>query len=249
MVDLRHSAARVPTFALGFVGISSCSSATMRDSRSTERTLSFPSVFLSMFIQAIIFAGSMNRYSRPGRRQFPLLRFNFRLRTTSLRTLLGVRRVRGQFADLLADWCPRSAAALQRPMGAGVGRYRSGHAGRAVAIYPLCALFARSRLRIDPRHQHVLFWGGLRGALALALALSLPEELPQREFIVGDHLRRRGFLRVRSRVDDYAAAPMVRTAEVRQVISYSPRGLAKCLILFNVGLDRLRAPPSPSHVH
>ena len=56
--------------------------------------------------------------------------------------------------------------------------------GRAVAIYPLCALFARSRLRIDPRHQHVLFWGGLRGALALALALSLPEELPQRDVIV-----------------------------------------------------------------
>jgi CPA1 family monovalent cation:H+ antiporter len=56
--------------------------------------------------------------------------------------------------------------------------------GRAVAIYPLCALFARSRLKVDPRHQHVLFWGGLRGALALALALSLPEDLPQRDAIV-----------------------------------------------------------------
>jgi CPA1 family monovalent cation:H+ antiporter len=56
--------------------------------------------------------------------------------------------------------------------------------GRAVAIYPLCALFARTRLRVDPRHQHVLFWGGLRGALALALALSLPEELPQHDVIV-----------------------------------------------------------------
>jgi CPA1 family monovalent cation:H+ antiporter len=56
--------------------------------------------------------------------------------------------------------------------------------GRAVAIYPLCALFARSRLKVDPRHQHVLFWGGLRGALALALALSLPEDFPQRDVIV-----------------------------------------------------------------
>jgi monovalent cation:H+ antiporter, CPA1 family len=56
--------------------------------------------------------------------------------------------------------------------------------GRAVAIYPLCALFARSRLKVDLRHQHVLFWGGLRGALALALALSLPEELPRRDVIV-----------------------------------------------------------------
>jgi CPA1 family monovalent cation:H+ antiporter len=56
--------------------------------------------------------------------------------------------------------------------------------GRAVAIYPLCALFARSRLKVDLRHQHVLFWGGLRGALALALALSLPEALPHHDVIV-----------------------------------------------------------------
>ena len=34
------------------------------------------------------------------------------------------------------------------------------------------------------KHQHVLFWGGLRGALALALALGLPTEVPQREEII-----------------------------------------------------------------
>jgi len=56
--------------------------------------------------------------------------------------------------------------------------------GRAVAIYPLCSLFGRTRLKVDLRHQHVLFWGGLRGALALALALSLPESLPRRDVIV-----------------------------------------------------------------
>jgi CPA1 family monovalent cation:H+ antiporter len=56
--------------------------------------------------------------------------------------------------------------------------------GRAVAIYPLCALFSRSRLKVDSRHQHILFWGGLRGALALALALALPDDLPQRDAIV-----------------------------------------------------------------
>jgi CPA1 family monovalent cation:H+ antiporter len=56
--------------------------------------------------------------------------------------------------------------------------------GRAVAIYPICAFFSRSGLKVDPRHQHVLFWGGLRGALALALALGLPPELPLRHEIV-----------------------------------------------------------------
>ncbi len=55
---------------------------------------------------------------------------------------------------------------------------------RASAIYPLSALFARSRLRVDPRHQHILVWGGLRGALALALALGLPADLPQRGTII-----------------------------------------------------------------
>lgn len=56
--------------------------------------------------------------------------------------------------------------------------------GRAVAIYPVCALFIRSRLKVDLRQQHVLFWGGLRGALALALALSLPDELPHQNSII-----------------------------------------------------------------
>jgi Na+:H+ antiporter len=56
--------------------------------------------------------------------------------------------------------------------------------GRAVAIYPCCFLFSRSSLRVTMNHQHALLWGGLRGALALALALGLPPEVPQREEII-----------------------------------------------------------------
>jgi CPA1 family monovalent cation:H+ antiporter len=56
--------------------------------------------------------------------------------------------------------------------------------GRAVAIYPCCLLFSRSALRVSAKHQHILFWGGLRGALALALALGLPPEIPLREEII-----------------------------------------------------------------
>jgi CPA1 family monovalent cation:H+ antiporter len=56
--------------------------------------------------------------------------------------------------------------------------------GRAAAVYPSCALFAASETRVPMRYQHFLFWGGLRGALALALALALPPELPQRDEIV-----------------------------------------------------------------
>ncbi len=51
-------------------------------------------------------------------------------------------------------------------------------AGRALTVYPLSLAFARSRWAIGLAEQHVLWWGGLRGALALALALSLPPDLP-----------------------------------------------------------------------
>ena len=56
--------------------------------------------------------------------------------------------------------------------------------GRALAIYPLSLVFLRSSLRLKLRHQHILFWGGLRGALALALALGLPSDTPAREEII-----------------------------------------------------------------
>lgn len=57
-------------------------------------------------------------------------------------------------------------------------------AGRAATIYPLSSLFSATRWRLAGAHQHVLFWGGLRGALALALALGLPPDLPLREPLV-----------------------------------------------------------------
>ena len=56
--------------------------------------------------------------------------------------------------------------------------------GRAVAIYPICLLFKETRLQVEGAHQHILFWGGLRGALALALALGLPPALPFRDEII-----------------------------------------------------------------
>jgi CPA1 family monovalent cation:H+ antiporter len=57
-------------------------------------------------------------------------------------------------------------------------------AGRVLAVYPLCLLLAPTSLRISLPYQHVLFWGGLRGALALALALALPPQLAERQQII-----------------------------------------------------------------
>src|SRR5580704_9048123 len=74
--------------------------------------------------------------------------------------------------DFRAVWLPATIAILLVTL------------GRAAAVYPCCALFAGSEKRVPARYQHLLFWGGLRGALALALALALPAEVREREAIV-----------------------------------------------------------------
>jgi CPA1 family monovalent cation:H+ antiporter len=61
--------------------------------------------------------------------------------------------------------------------------------GRAIVVYGLLGgasrLVARSRGRrpIPVGWLHVLFWAGLRGAVAVAMALSLPADLPQRALL------------------------------------------------------------------
>ncbi len=83
--------------------------------------------------------------------------------------LIGIRIVELRFANV-ASILPAAVAITM--------------VGRAAAVYPCCALFAHSTDRVQPRHQHILFWGGLRGALALALAVGLPPELSYRQEII-----------------------------------------------------------------
>lgn len=55
---------------------------------------------------------------------------------------------------------------------------------RVAAVYPLAALFRGTKLRLPATYSHVLVWGGLRGAVALALALAVPDTVPERGLIV-----------------------------------------------------------------
>ena len=82
--------------------------------------------------------------------------------------LIGMHEARQDFVSI---WLPAAIAITLVTL------------GRAVAIYPCCFLFSRSSLCVTMKHQHILLWGGLRGAVALALALGLPSEVPQREQI------------------------------------------------------------------
>lgn len=83
--------------------------------------------------------------------------------------LMGARIARGDYLSILG--ASMAAVALVT-------------LGRAVAVYGTMALFAHSRWRLGLASQHLLVWGGMRGALALALALGLPKDLPLREEVV-----------------------------------------------------------------
>jgi CPA1 family monovalent cation:H+ antiporter len=56
--------------------------------------------------------------------------------------------------------------------------------GRIAAVYGLMPLVNRFGERISWQWQHILFWGGLRGSLSIALVLSLPTVLPGRSDLV-----------------------------------------------------------------
>lgn len=55
---------------------------------------------------------------------------------------------------------------------------------RLLVVYGLCPLVSRASVPIPYEWRHIMFWGGLRGALVMALALSLPVGFPQREALV-----------------------------------------------------------------
>lgn len=56
--------------------------------------------------------------------------------------------------------------------------------GRIAAVYGLLPVTSVLGSPVPIRWKHVLFWGGLRGSLSIALVLSLPKELPGRSQFV-----------------------------------------------------------------
>jgi CPA1 family monovalent cation:H+ antiporter len=57
-------------------------------------------------------------------------------------------------------------------------------AGRALSVYGLIPITNLFPAKVPFRWQHILIWGGMRGALSLAMALSLGNTFPYRDRIV-----------------------------------------------------------------
>lgn len=55
---------------------------------------------------------------------------------------------------------------------------------RLFVVYGLMAIVNTKKEPIPLAWRHLLFWGGLRGSLCMAMALSLPKNFPERELIV-----------------------------------------------------------------
>lgn len=54
---------------------------------------------------------------------------------------------------------------------------------RSISVYGVCGTLHWSKSKVRLVDQHILFWGGLKGALSLALVLGLPENFPNRSEI------------------------------------------------------------------
>ena len=59
-------------------------------------------------------------------------------------------------------------------------------AARAVSVYGLIPITTRTLglPRVSLGEQHIMWWGGLKGGLAIAIALSIPEDLPGRQLLL-----------------------------------------------------------------
>lgn len=83
--------------------------------------------------------------------------------------LIGLEVMAGSFVDFL---------------GGVVAAVGATFLGRAVGVAASAAVINRFAAPLSPRWQGVMVWGGLRGSLSMALALTLPADFPARQALL-----------------------------------------------------------------
>ena len=84
---------------------------------------------------------------------------------------------------------------------------------RALAVYGLFPLVNWFATPVGIRWQHILFWGGLRGSLSIALVLSLPLSIPGREQLVAMTF---GAITFSLLVQGLTVSPLLRLLKIRK---------------------------------
>ncbi len=115
---------------------------------------------------------------------------------------------------------------------------------RALAVYPLVPATTRLfRLpRVSLGERHIMCWGGLKGGLAIAIALSLPEDLPVRQSLIELTL---GVVLFTLLVNAPTIRPLIRRLGIDRLTdgerSELGRGLGVARVTARHMLDRLQA--------
>lgn len=82
---------------------------------------------------------------------------------------------------------------------------------RGAVVYGMGAILSRTRAKIPLSWNFVLLWGGIRGALSMVLALSLPVGLPHRELLINLVF---GVVLLTIMVQGLSISPLARTLKV-----------------------------------
>jgi len=113
--------------------------------------------------------------------------------------------------------------------------------GRAVVVYSVSGILARTTERLPPAWSGVLTWGGLRGGLSMVLALSLPPQIPNRELLVATTF---GVVVLSILVQGLSMAPLLRSLGLvrsrgEQIAYQLARGGIRAAQAALVELDRM----------
>ena len=107
---------------------------------------------------------------------------------------------------------------------------------RAVSVYLFVPLATRgfSLPRVSLGDQHIMWWGGLKGGLAIAIVLSIPESLPERQLLIELTL---GVVLVSLLLSGSTIRPLIRWLKIDALTDEEQIKLKQCMTDVNTSMN------------